>query len=176
MVGVVRDLDSKLVNLVTTRAALLVKDVHMRNGGWIRWVYLHQRSVTRTDLSTPFPSNRTSYIIDRLENPVPLAGIGELLEDNGNDDEIENIAINAIVEIAEGFVQRIHRTCITNYIENTVPMYTDREFVMHFRLKRTLFMSMVEKFNHWPYFRNLGGNGGFKQWILFTIYYALREI
>ncbi|XP_029171609.1 uncharacterized protein LOC114940972 [Nylanderia fulva] len=96
------------------------------------------------------------------ENPVPLAGIGELLEDNGNDDEIENIAINAIVEIAEGFVQRIHRTCITNYIENTVPMYTDREFVMHFRLKRTLFMSIVEKFNHWPYFRNLGGNGGFK--------------
>ncbi|XP_029173399.1 putative nuclease HARBI1, partial [Nylanderia fulva] len=127
-----------------------------------RWVYVHQRSVTRTDLSTPFPFNRTSYIIDRLENPVPLAGIGELLEDNGNDDEIENIAINVIVEIAEGFVQRIHRTCITNYIENTVPMYTDREFVMHFRLKRTLFMSIVEKFNHWPYFRNLGGNGGFK--------------
>ncbi|XP_025159975.1 uncharacterized protein LOC112589745 isoform X1 [Harpegnathos saltator] len=97
------------------------------------------------------------------ENLLPLAVIRDLfVEDNGNDDEIENIAINAVIEIAEGIIPRRRRTCITNYIEQIVPMYTDEEFIMHYRLKRMLFRSMVDRFSYCAHFRNLGGHGGFE--------------
>ncbi|XP_025155789.1 protein ALP1-like isoform X1 [Harpegnathos saltator] len=93
------------------------------------------------------------------ENLLPLAVIRDLfVKDNGNDDEIENIAINAVIEMAEGIIQRRRRTCITNYIEQIVPMYTDEEFIMHYRLKRMLFRSMVDRFSYWAHFRNLGGS------------------
>lgn len=36
--------------------------------------------------------------------------------------------------MAKGIIQRRRRTCITNYIEQIVPMYTDEEFIMHYRL------------------------------------------
>ncbi|XP_025155747.1 uncharacterized protein LOC112588822 isoform X2 [Harpegnathos saltator] len=85
------------------------------------------------------------------ENLLPLAVIRDLfVEDNENDDEIE------IIEMAEGIIQRRRRTCITNYIEQIVPMYTDEEFIMHYRLKRMLFRSMVDRFSYWAHFRNLG--------------------
>lgn len=70
-----------------------------------------------------------------------------------------DIAVNAIVEMAENFARRRHRTCITDYLEHTVPMYTNREFVMHYRLKRTLVMNIVDRFNYWPHFRNLDRGG-----------------
>ncbi|XP_025159977.1 uncharacterized protein LOC112589745 isoform X2 [Harpegnathos saltator] len=85
------------------------------------------------------------------ENLLPLAVIRDLfVEDNGNDDEIESI------------IPRRRRTCITNYIEQIVPMYTDEEFIMHYRLKRMLFRSMVDRFSYCAHFRNLGGHGGFE--------------
>ncbi|XP_025155808.1 putative nuclease HARBI1 isoform X3 [Harpegnathos saltator] len=41
-------------------------------------------------------------------------------------------------------------------------MYTNEEFIMHYRLKRILFRSMVDRFSYWAHFRNLGGHGGFE--------------
>ncbi|XP_018305551.1 putative nuclease HARBI1 [Mycetomoellerius zeteki] len=78
------------------------------------------------------------------------------------DDEIENIAVNALVEFINGLAQRRQRTCIPDYVENIIPIYSDKEFIMHYRLKRMLVMDIIDKFNQWPHFRNLGGHGGFE--------------
>ncbi|KYN21047.1 Putative nuclease HARBI1 [Trachymyrmex cornetzi] len=73
-----------------------------------------------------------------------------------------DVAVNAVVELINGLAQRRQRTCIPDYVKNIIPVYSEKEFIMHYRLKRMLVTDIIDKFNQWLHFRNLGGHGGFE--------------
>ncbi|XP_036322314.1 putative nuclease HARBI1 [Rhagoletis pomonella] len=55
------------------------------------------------------------------------------------------------------FRERQPRNCVINYIEQTVPTYTEREFRMHFRISKSLFENLSERFLVSDFYCNLRG-------------------
>ena len=42
--------------------------------------------------------------------------------------------------------EREKRNCISNYFEFIIPFYTDREFIMHFRVARSVYELLVQRY------------------------------
>ena len=65
--------------------------------------------------------------------------------------------IGQLLEPVLGVVQRVHHVKIVNYIENVVYLYTENDFIIHFRLSREVTNELIDRFAASPIFLALQG-------------------
>ncbi|KAJ8927466.1 hypothetical protein NQ314_020063 [Rhamnusium bicolor] len=66
-----------------------------------------------------------------------------------------------------------------NYVENTVVLYSEQEFISHFRISRNVYNDLVEKFRNSDYFSEEGngpdGNIGAAHSVLIFLWFAAHQ-
>lgn len=71
----------------------------------------------------------------------------DLIDQQSDSDEL------VLVDIVHAF-EREKRNSIKNYLDEVVPTYTEKEFRMHFRISRDLYLSLSSKFEKSVYYTN----------------------
>lgn len=79
---------------------------------------------------------------------------------SSSDDEDESLVIAAAIAMI-----KVPRVAIRNYVEKVIPMYSEEEFIKHFRINRITFNSLCDQFKVSRH--NIARNSGsYKQRIL----------
>lgn len=71
------------------------------------------------------------------------------------EDEAESVDDELLLSELCNFSEKGKRNCIKNYVEEIVPTYTEVEFRRHFRISKSLFENLCEKFGNSGVYQNL---------------------
>lgn len=83
--------------------------------------------------------------------------------DNDSEEEMRKLREDTCectdIDGAIEFFSKSKRNCIKGYDGDIVPKYSEREFIMHFRINKALFNSLSELFSRDSSYRRLQSNG-----------------
>ncbi|KAI4468069.1 hypothetical protein MML48_2g00013127 [Holotrichia oblita] len=109
---------------------------------------------------------------DEDENTVESPPVAQII--TGEDEVV--LTLLPILNVCK----KREQTRIKNFVEEVVSSYNEREFIMHFRLRKTMVNSLVDKFQSSDEYQKLNGHGGFQplsaqRYILIFLWFVGHE-
>lgn len=83
-----------------------------------------------------------------INNESSLTAFADLIDDSDSDNEsLSDTSEDSILDILTPILEKKERHCIKGYVKDTIPTYTDDEFLTHFRVNRDLYQYLVDEFS-----------------------------